>query len=133
MTDVPLYSLHGKRVWVAGHRGLVGSALVRRLEREDCEVLAVPRGAPKKQMALDYIAYATGSTPLAAMAGWVPYGPARRSALPLVGINPDLKIAMAPHLPTAHFATAFAVDDGWWLEHGGAVAARWQGFVDGTH
>src|SRR5687767_12596527 len=28
------YDLAGKRVWVAGHRGLVGSALVRRLEEE---------------------------------------------------------------------------------------------------
>ncbi len=37
------YALAGKRIWVAGHRGLVGSALVRRLEREDCEVLTVPR------------------------------------------------------------------------------------------
>ncbi|MBN9529197.1 MAG: GDP-L-fucose synthase [Alphaproteobacteria bacterium] len=35
--------MHGKRVWVAGHRGLVGSALVRRLEAEDCEVLTAPR------------------------------------------------------------------------------------------
>ena len=37
------YELAGKRVWVAGHRGLVGSAIVRRLEREDCEILTVPR------------------------------------------------------------------------------------------
>ena len=37
------YSLVGKRVWVAGHRGLVGSALVRRLESEDCTVLTAPR------------------------------------------------------------------------------------------
>lgn len=36
------YTLHSKRVWVAGHRGLVGSALVRRLQREDCEILAAP-------------------------------------------------------------------------------------------
>src|SRR5690606_18019755 len=35
----------GKRVWVAGHRGMVGSALVRRLQREDCEVLTVDRQA----------------------------------------------------------------------------------------
>jgi GDP-L-fucose synthase len=35
------FRLKGKRVWVAGHRGLVGSALVRRLEREDCEILCV--------------------------------------------------------------------------------------------
>jgi len=31
------------RVYVAGHRGLVGSALVRRLERESVEVLTKPR------------------------------------------------------------------------------------------
>lgn len=39
----PIYSLAEKRVWVAGHKGMVGSALVRRLEREDCEVLTVNR------------------------------------------------------------------------------------------
>jgi len=37
------FALQGKRVWVAGHRGLVGSALVRRLGREDCELLTVER------------------------------------------------------------------------------------------
>ncbi|HSI00112.1 MAG TPA: GDP-L-fucose synthase [Reyranella sp.] len=39
----PSYSLRGKRVWVAGHRGLVGSALVRRLAREGCEIVTAPR------------------------------------------------------------------------------------------
>ncbi len=39
----PVYDLSGKRVYVAGHRGMVGSALVRRLEAEDCEVLRVGR------------------------------------------------------------------------------------------
>jgi GDP-L-fucose synthase len=29
------YPLGGRRVWVAGHRGMVGAALVRRLARED--------------------------------------------------------------------------------------------------
>lgn len=39
-----IYSLEGKRVYVAGHRGMVGSALVRRLEREACaEILTAPR------------------------------------------------------------------------------------------
>jgi GDP-L-fucose synthase len=37
------YSLKGKRVFVAGHRGMVGAALVRRLKGEDCEVLVAPR------------------------------------------------------------------------------------------
>ncbi|WP_417694219.1 GDP-L-fucose synthase [Roseibium sp.] len=38
-----MYELAGKRVWVAGHRGLVGSALVRRLEAENCEILTCTR------------------------------------------------------------------------------------------
>ncbi|SMF71524.1 GDP-L-fucose synthase [Tistlia consotensis] len=39
------YPLAGKRVWVAGHRGLVGSALVRRLAATGCELLTVDRQA----------------------------------------------------------------------------------------
>ncbi|MCU0947514.1 MAG: GDP-L-fucose synthase [Porphyrobacter sp.] len=35
----------GKRVFVAGHRGMAGSAIVRRLAREDCEILTAPRSA----------------------------------------------------------------------------------------
>ena len=37
------YSLAGKRIYVAGHGGLVGKALVRRLAREDCEVITAER------------------------------------------------------------------------------------------
>jgi len=38
-----LFPLAGKRVWVAGHRGMVGSAVVRRLSQENCEVLTAGR------------------------------------------------------------------------------------------
>ncbi|MET4700334.1 GDP-L-fucose synthase [Constrictibacter sp. MBR-5] len=37
------FSLDGKRVFIAGHRGLVGSALLRRLQQEDCTILTAPR------------------------------------------------------------------------------------------
>ncbi len=40
-----VYTLTGKRVWVAGHRGMVGAALVRRLAGEDCEILTAGREA----------------------------------------------------------------------------------------
>lgn len=39
------FELRGKRVWVAGHRGMVGQALCRRLEAEDCELLMIGREA----------------------------------------------------------------------------------------
>jgi GDP-L-fucose synthase len=38
-----MYDLANKRVWVAGHRGMVGSAVVRRLEGEGCEVITAGR------------------------------------------------------------------------------------------
>jgi GDP-L-fucose synthase len=38
-----MFDLSGKRIWIAGHRGMVGSALMRRLEREDCTLLEVSR------------------------------------------------------------------------------------------
>ena len=37
------FQLAGRRVWVAGQRGMVGSALMRRLPREDCALLTVTR------------------------------------------------------------------------------------------
>ena len=37
------FDLRGKRVFVAGHKGLVGSAIVRRLSSEGCEILTADR------------------------------------------------------------------------------------------
>jgi len=37
------YNLTGKRIWVAGHRGMVGGAVVRRLASEGCEVITAGR------------------------------------------------------------------------------------------
>jgi GDP-L-fucose synthase len=43
MSERAVYSLKGKRVFVAGDRGMVGSALIRRLAREECTLLTAPR------------------------------------------------------------------------------------------
>jgi GDP-L-fucose synthase len=40
-----IYPLRGKRVLVAGERGMVGRALVRRLASSECEIVSAPRGA----------------------------------------------------------------------------------------
>ncbi|MDH3236560.1 MAG: NAD-dependent epimerase/dehydratase family protein, partial [Alphaproteobacteria bacterium] len=39
----PAFSLSGRLVWVAGHRGMVGAAIVRRLEAEGCDILTAGR------------------------------------------------------------------------------------------
>jgi GDP-L-fucose synthase len=38
-----LFEIAGKRVYVAGHRGMVGSALMRRLSGEGCELITADR------------------------------------------------------------------------------------------
>ncbi|HKQ11076.1 MAG TPA: extracellular solute-binding protein [Rhizomicrobium sp.] len=97
----------------------------------ELDVFAIPAGNPNKARALDFIVFATDSDPLAGVANWTGFGPARRSAIALVKTNPELGTAMRPLLPTApeNFRHAFAVDDGWWLTHGPAIASRWREFV----
>ena len=99
----------------------------------ELDVFGVPAGDPKKESAMDFIRFATGSAPLAGVADWYPVGPARRSAWLLVGSNPELHIAMTPWLPTTHFDTAFAVDDAWWQVHAAPITAQWQEWLNAAH
>ena len=41
MTEI--FPLAGRKVWVAGHRGMAGSAILRRLQAENCEILTAGR------------------------------------------------------------------------------------------
>jgi GDP-L-fucose synthase len=43
MNKKPIFELTGKRIWVAGHRGMVGSAMARRLRSEPCTMLTSDR------------------------------------------------------------------------------------------
>jgi GDP-L-fucose synthase len=38
-----IFELRGKRVYVAGHAGMVGAAIVRRLKRENCSIVCATR------------------------------------------------------------------------------------------
>lgn len=38
-----IYPLKGKKIWVTGHRGMVGSAIYRRLAHENCNILTTTR------------------------------------------------------------------------------------------
>ena len=39
-----IFDLRGKRIFVAGHAGMAGSAIMRRLERENCDIIFATRG-----------------------------------------------------------------------------------------
>lgn len=59
----PLFDLTGRRVWVAGHRGMVGSALVRRLEVEDCTLITVDRSVLDLRRQADVAAFVVAQRP----------------------------------------------------------------------
>jgi len=91
------------------------------------DVFGIPKGADMAR-ALDFIAFATGSAPLARVAEWLPYGPARRSALSFVGNNPKTGRPMLGALPTApeNFTRAHNFDPAFWMRHGAEIEARWR-------
>jgi putative spermidine/putrescine transport system substrate-binding protein len=67
----------------------------------DVEGWSIPKGAPNLQAALDFVAFSTGTEPLAKAAEWISYGPPRASSAPLVGMFQDGKTPMGPNLPTS--------------------------------
>ena len=46
-----IFPLSGRRIYVAGDRGMVGQALIRRLAREDCQILTAPRSIDLREQA----------------------------------------------------------------------------------
>ena len=96
----------------------------------EADVLAVPKGTRKKDLAMDYIRFATSSAPLANMVKFAPYMPPRRSSLPLV--------EKLPASPPRDFVAAqkgmmeksFAIDDAFWAEHGAVLEQRFRAWAD---
>jgi putative spermidine/putrescine transport system substrate-binding protein len=106
--------------------------VLRDYQLYEMDVFGIPKTSTRKDATMDFIAYATASEPLANAASWVPYSPARRSALPRVGKNPDTGEAMQAFMPLRpqDMDTAFAVDDFWWRAHGAQINVRWQAWLE---
>ncbi|RJK96185.1 extracellular solute-binding protein, partial [Paracoccus siganidrum] len=90
------------------------------------ELFAIPKGAPNRDEALDYIRFATGTERLAAQTKWISYGPARQSSIPLVGLFEDEETDMKPHLPTneENLKTALQSSHEFWVDHEMEIAER---------
>ncbi len=85
------------------------------------DVFGVPKNTAKRNRALEFLRFATGTAPLAEVARLLPYAPARRSSL--AAIDPMRRAG----LPTApeNFQRALFVDPDWWAMHGGELEKRW--------
>lgn len=82
------------------------------------DLFVIPKGALNKELAMEYIAFATDTQRLADQAKWIAYGPARKSSGALVGMYNDGKTEMAPYMPTsaANLTNALASSYDFWVD-----------------
>ncbi len=57
------WKLQNKRIWIAGHEGMVGRAVMRRLDGEPCACITAPRRAPDLRRQADVEEWLAGHMP----------------------------------------------------------------------
>lgn len=97
----------------------------------DFDLWAIPKGAPNKENALEFLVFSTETEQLAKQASWISYGPARRSSGPLVGLYNDGKTEMAPHMPTAeaNMGTALVNNYEFWADNQDELDERFSAWL----
>ena len=95
---------------------------------------AVPSSSQNRDMAKRFILAATSAESLAAQARLWPYGPMRRSALPLARRHDLLDTDLEAFMPTSELrlAQGLILDAAFWDEHGEALQVRFQDWLDGV-
>ncbi|WP_323041894.1 ABC transporter substrate-binding protein [Gemmobacter sp.] len=92
----------------------------------------IPKGAPNKEAALEFVKFSTSTEPLAAAANWISYGPPRKSSAPLVGtFKNEGKVKMSPHLPTSpeNLTNALASSLEFWADHDTELNERFNAWL----
>ncbi len=94
---------------------------------------AIPRGAPHIEAAKQFIRFATAPGQLADQTRWLPYGPARRSAVQIVGKHAEIDLNMKPYLPThePNLKSALGFDGQWWAANEPAIKVRFADWLEG--
>ncbi len=86
----------------------------------DLDYWAIPKGAPNKDLALDYIAFTVAPAQQAAYAKQIAYGPVNQAALKLL----DAKtLADLPNAP-ANSKNAVLLNGAFWTDHGEELQQR---------
>lgn len=97
-------------------------------------LFAIPKGAPNKEAALEFIKFATDTQRLADQAKWISYGPARKSSAGLVGRFHDGKTEMAPNMPTSpeNMKNALGSSYDFWIDHEAELTERFNAWLSAS-
>jgi putative spermidine/putrescine transport system substrate-binding protein len=95
------------------------------------ELYVVPKGAPNKDLAMDFIKFATTTEGLRAQASMISYGPPRKSANVEPIVYKDGKTDMAPHSPTnpANMTNSLLTSSEFWVDHDAELNERFQAWL----
>ncbi len=95
------------------------------------EMYVVPKGAPNKDQAMDFIRFATSTEGLRAQAQNISYGPARKSAMLDELIFKDGTTVMGPNLPTApdNLANALGSSFEFWVDKDAELNDRFNAWL----
>ena len=97
----------------------------------DLDLWVIPKGAPNKALAMDFLKYSTSTKALAAQASYISYGPARKSSAPLVGKYHNKDIDMGPQMPTAPANLKNAVQNNFefWADNADQLKERFNAWL----
>lgn len=98
----------------------------------DIDLWIIPKGAPNKEAALEFVKFSTDTQRLADQASWISYGPARQSSNGLIGtFATDASIEMGPQMPTApdNFKNALQNDFEFWADHQDELNERFNAWL----
>jgi putative spermidine/putrescine transport system substrate-binding protein len=95
------------------------------------DLFVVPKGAPNKDQAMEFVKFATSTQALADQAKWISYGPARKSSSALVGLFNDGKTEMAQYMPTSpeNLKNAVYSDYEFWVDHDAELNDRFNAWL----
>ena len=137
--DTPQLLADGEVVMGSGYNGRLFAAAVEQNQPIailwDAQILdhggwIIPSGLSdeRRRQALEYVRFATAAGPLADLARYIPYSPARASSQPLIGRHADLGIDMAEHMPTApqNMQNMIRYDYEFWADYRDDIDAKFQ-------
>lgn len=121
--QVAMASAWNVRAWQLGVTTEIGTQWNGGMLSAD--MWAVPRGAPNKDLAMDYINFATRAIPSANFARLVPFGPVNQESSAL--LDPE-RLKVMPTAPE-HFDSQFIQNWAWWADNGEAITLRFEDWL----
>ena len=92
---------------------------------------AIPKAARNKEVAKEFLKFATSPQQMALQTKYIAYAPTRKSAIAQIGLFKNKKTEMTPFMATApqNFKTALQNDPAFWARHGDDLQKKFDSWL----